>query len=75
MVNAIIFDFGDVFINKNKEAKDKALAALGLKEWTEELENLEARQLVAIRNEDRRHFSVDPLCEHALHAVNHLAGE
>ena len=43
MVNAIIFDFGDVFINKNKEAKDKALAALGLKEWTKELENLEAR--------------------------------
>ncbi|HYD92158.1 MAG TPA: HAD-IA family hydrolase [Flavobacterium sp.] len=43
MVNAIIFDFGDVFINKNKEAKDKALTDLGLKEWTEELENLEAR--------------------------------
>lgn len=43
MVNTIIFDFGDVFINKNKEAKDNALAALGLKEWTDEHEKLEKK--------------------------------
>lgn len=43
MVNTIIFDFGDVFINKNKEAKDKALAELGLKEWTDEHEKLEKK--------------------------------
>ena len=43
MVNAIIFDFGDVFINKDKEAKDNALAALGLTHWTKEHEKLEAK--------------------------------
>lgn len=43
MVNAIIFDFGDVFINKNKEAKDQALAELGLTTWTDEHEKLELK--------------------------------
>lgn len=43
MVNTIVFDFGDVFINKNKEAKDNALAALGLKDWNTELEELEKK--------------------------------
>lgn len=43
MVNAIIFDFGDVFINKNKEAKDQALAELGLTIWTDEHEKLELK--------------------------------
>lgn len=41
MVTAIIFDFGDIFINKNSEAKDKALADLGLKAWTDRHEELE----------------------------------
>jgi putative hydrolase of the HAD superfamily len=43
MVNAIIFDFGDIFINKNSEAKNKALARLGLKEWNEDLDKLEGK--------------------------------
>ncbi|WP_159802338.1 HAD-IA family hydrolase [Flavobacterium sp. MK4S-17] len=43
MVNTIVFDFGDVFINKNKEAKDNALTALGLKDWNTELEELEKK--------------------------------
>lgn len=43
MVNAIIFDFGDVFLNKDKEAKDKALAAIGITGWNEELEKLEKK--------------------------------
>lgn len=43
MVNAIIFDFGDVFINKNKEAKDQALAELGLTTWNDEHEKLELK--------------------------------
>ncbi|MNK07697.1 Alpha-D-glucose-1-phosphate phosphatase YihX [compost metagenome] len=43
MVNAIIFDFGDVFINKDNEAKLNAFAALGLTEWTKDLERLETR--------------------------------
>jgi FMN phosphatase YigB (HAD superfamily) len=41
MVQAIIFDLGDVFLNKNKEAKEKALAALGLTQWNDEHEKLE----------------------------------
>lgn len=40
MVNTIIFDFGDIFINKNSEAKDNALKELGL-EWTQQLDALE----------------------------------
>lgn len=43
MINTIIFDFGDIFINKDKEAKDAALAKLGLTEWTEDLEKLEKK--------------------------------
>lgn len=40
MIEAIIFDFGDVFINLDKEAITRELKKLGLKEWTEELEDL-----------------------------------
>lgn len=40
MINTIIFDFGDVFINLEKEAVDKAFRALGLKEWTADLDDL-----------------------------------
>jgi FMN phosphatase YigB (HAD superfamily) len=43
MIDTIIFDFGDVFIDKNNEEKGKALKALGLKEWNEELEKLERK--------------------------------
>lgn len=43
MIDTIIFDFGDVFINKNSEEKDKELKKLGLKEWNEELEKLEKK--------------------------------
>ncbi|QEE49574.1 HAD family phosphatase [Flavobacterium alkalisoli] len=43
MINTIIFDFGDVFINKDNVARDNALKNLGLKEWTEELDRLEKR--------------------------------
>lgn len=40
MINTIIFDFGDIFINLDFEAMQKALKSLGLKEWTEELDKL-----------------------------------
>lgn len=43
MINTIIFDFGDVFIDKDNEAKMNALQALGLKAWNEELEKLERK--------------------------------
>ena len=37
MINSIIFDFGDIFINLEKEAPIAAFTKLGLKEWTEDL--------------------------------------
>lgn len=40
MINAIIFDFGDVFINLDKQATQDQLHDLGLKAWNEELDAL-----------------------------------
>lgn len=40
MIEAIIFDFGDVFLNLDKEAPIREFKKLGLKEWTPELEQL-----------------------------------
>lgn len=40
MINTIIFDFGDIFINLDKQAPIVALKKLGLKEWNEELDQL-----------------------------------
>lgn len=38
MIEAIIFDFGDVFINLNKKAFQEALHHIGITTWTNELE-------------------------------------
>lgn len=43
MVNTIVFDFGDVFINKEKDKKKKAFEDLGLSNWNEELDKLEGK--------------------------------
>lgn len=43
MVSTIIFDFGDIFIDKNKEARDAALKKLGLKVWGDDLQRLERK--------------------------------
>lgn len=40
MINTIIFDFGDIFINLDKQAPIDALKKLGLKEWNEDLNQL-----------------------------------
>ena len=40
MINAIIFDFGDVFINLDKPELEKAFRALGLNEWHADLDLL-----------------------------------
>ncbi len=40
MINTIIFDFGDVFINLDKQATIEALEKLGLKHWNEDLNQL-----------------------------------
>ena len=43
MINTIIFDFGDVFINPDKPALEKSFRDLGLKEWYDDLDQLNKR--------------------------------
>lgn len=40
MIKNIIFDFGDIFINLDKEGLHNALQSLGIKEWNTELSEL-----------------------------------
>ena len=40
MINTIIFDFGDIFINLDKKATIDGLKNLGLKEWNADLDHL-----------------------------------
>ncbi|MXO05035.1 HAD family phosphatase [Flavobacterium sp. HBTb2-11-1] len=40
MINAIIFDFGDIFINLDKPATISGLQKLGMTEWNNEFEQL-----------------------------------
>ncbi|MQP52975.1 MULTISPECIES: HAD-IA family hydrolase [unclassified Flavobacterium] len=40
MIEAIIFDFGDVFLNLNKEAVETEFRKLGLTEWHDDLDQL-----------------------------------
>ncbi|MFW0737944.1 HAD family hydrolase [Flavobacterium sp. T12S277] len=40
MIDTIIFDFGDIFINLDKQATIWGLQKLGLTEWTSELDRL-----------------------------------
>lgn len=40
MINTIIFDFGDIFINLDKGAPKVEFAKLGLKEWPADLDEL-----------------------------------
>ncbi len=40
MINTIIFDFGDVFINLDKNASLAALQKLGLPSWTDEIDQI-----------------------------------
>ena len=43
MVNTIIFNMGDVFLNKDKQAKVAALAGIGITDWNDALEKLEEK--------------------------------
>lgn len=52
MVNTIIFDFGDIFIDKDKKAKDDALKKLGLTEWGADMERLEEKLETGIIKEE-----------------------
>ena len=40
MIDAIIFDFGDVFINLNRKLTEESFKKLGLDSWTNDLEAL-----------------------------------
>ncbi|OYX81217.1 MAG: haloacid dehalogenase [Flavobacteriales bacterium 32-34-25] len=40
MINTIIFDFGDIFINLDKKATIDGLKNLGLEEWNSDLDHL-----------------------------------
>ncbi len=40
MIDTIIFDFGDVFINLDKEVTPAALKKLGLEKWSSEIDSL-----------------------------------
>ena len=40
MINTIIFDFGDIFINLDKQATIDGLERLGLSSWNEDLDQL-----------------------------------
>lgn len=40
MINTIIFDFGDIFINLDKEGTINSLKKLGLSQWNEDLDQL-----------------------------------
>jgi FMN phosphatase YigB (HAD superfamily) len=53
MINAIIFDFGDIFINLDKPATISGLQKLGMKEWNTELDQLNLSfEVGAISSED-----------------------
>jgi FMN phosphatase YigB (HAD superfamily) len=53
MINAILFDFGDVFINLDKQATIDGLQKLGLSAWNDDLEQLNLKYEVgAISEED-----------------------
>jgi FMN phosphatase YigB (HAD superfamily) len=53
MINAIIFDFGDVFINLDKQATRDGLQKLGLSAWNDDLDQLNLKYEVgAISEED-----------------------
>jgi FMN phosphatase YigB (HAD superfamily) len=53
MINAILFDFGDVFINLDKQATIDGLQKLGLSAWNDDLDQLNLKYEVgAISEED-----------------------
>ncbi|MBF4470415.1 HAD family hydrolase [Flavobacterium sp. HJJ] len=53
MINAIIFDFGDVFINLDKQATLDGLKNLGIPQWNEDLNQLNLQYEVgAISGDD-----------------------
>lgn len=52
MIDAIIFDFGDVFINLDKQGCMDALKALGISQWDEDLDQLNKQYEVGALSEE-----------------------
>ena len=52
MINAIIFDFGDVFINLDKQATLDGLKNLGISEWNSDLDHLNLQYEVGSISEE-----------------------
>jgi HAD superfamily hydrolase (TIGR01509 family) len=52
MINAIIFDFGDVFINLDKQATADGLKNLGISEWNEDLDQLNLQYELGVISEE-----------------------
>ena len=52
MINAIIFDFGDVFINLDKQATMDGLKNLGISHWNEDLNQLNLQYEVGSISEE-----------------------
>jgi hypothetical protein len=51
MINTIIFDFGDVFINLNKTKVEQELQKLGLTQWNDNLNHLNYQYEIGAINE------------------------
>ncbi|WP_264566819.1 HAD family hydrolase [Flavobacterium sp. N3904] len=58
MINAIIFDFGDVFINLDKQATMDGLKNLGVTQWNEDLDQLNLQYEVGSISEDDFLFGI-----------------
>jgi putative hydrolase of the HAD superfamily len=46
MIDTIIFDFGDVFINLDKQAPIDKMKELGLAEWNSDLDRLNIQKRI-----------------------------
>lgn len=72
MIDTIIFDFGDIFINLNKDAMKNAFHRLGIAEWNTEMTDLNKAFEVGSISEEAflsgfqkhlRHASIDAIRE------------
>lgn len=58
MIDAIIFDFGDVFINLDKQATMDGLKNLGISQWNEDLNQLNLQYEVGSISEENFLFGI-----------------
>ncbi|MGA9639486.1 HAD family hydrolase [Flavobacterium sp.] len=65
MIEAIIFDFGDIFINLDKPATFEGLKKLGLKEWNEDLDHLNHQFEMGKISKDNFLTGIQKHCPHA----------